>query len=129
MTAPRIMGIMGIVLALLGTAASIAPEWFPFLTRAKAPAPDVYEAIERRVRGGMVLGLGLAFLAIPSLRPWSVSVPTAVFYVVTGALAARIVGLLTDGTHPKQWLWVAVEAGIMLLAALWLWRTGEPPSA
>lgn len=43
-----------------------------------------------------------------------------------GALAARLVGLLVDGAVAKQWLWVAVEAAVMALAALWLWRTGSP---
>jgi hypothetical protein len=43
---------------------------------------------------------------------------------VTGALAARVLGLLVDGTVAKQWLWVAVEAVVMALAALWLWRSG-----
>jgi hypothetical protein len=115
--------IFGIVVALVGVAAAIFPEWFGFLTRATEPTTDLYEAVERRVRGGMVLSVGLMFIAITSLRPWSTSIPLVIFYFMTGALAARLLGLVVDGVTPKQWLLVAVEAAFMTGAALWLWRS------
>lgn len=114
--------IIGGVLSLLGVAAAVFPEGFGPLTGA--PPADVFEAIERRVRGGMLLGVGLCVLAIPALRPWSTSIPTALFYFMAGALAARLFGLIADGAVPKQWLLVAVEAAVMTAAALWLWRSG-----
>ena len=116
--------ILGIVLAILGVVASAFPTWFGPLTGGPDSPTDVYEAIERRVRGGMVLGLGLMFVGITALRPWSASIPLVIFYFMTGALAARLLGLIVDGTVPKQWLLVAVEAGAMTLVALWLWRSG-----
>ncbi len=73
----------------------------------------------------MVLGVGLAFIAVNALRPWSMSIPTMVFYFMAGALAARLLGLLVDGAVPKQWLLVAVEGVVMALAAFWLWRSSE----
>lgn len=120
--------ILGIVLALVGVVAAIFPGWFGPLTGGPEPPVDVFEAVERRVRGGMVLGVGLAFIAVTALRPWSVSIPSAVFYFMTGALAARLVGIIVDGVVPKQWALVAVEAVFMALAALWLWRSsGSAP--
>ena len=120
--------IAGIALALLGVVASVFPTWFEPLTSGPQPPADVYEAIERRVRGGMVLGLGMMFIGITALRPWSTSIPLVIFYFMTGALAARLFGLVVDGMVPKQWLLVAVEAGAMTLAALWLWRSGGSAS-
>lgn len=120
--------IVGILLALLGVAASVFPEWFEPLTGGPEAPSDIHEAIERRVRGGMMLGFGLMFLGITALRPWSVSIPLMVFYFMTGALAARLLGLMVDGTVPRQWLLVAVEAGAMTFAALWLWRSGASMS-
>lgn len=118
--------ILGIVLAVIGVAASVFPDWFGPLTGA--PSADTYETIERRVRGGMVLGGGLILIAVTALRPWSVSVPLAIFYFMVGALAARLLGLIVDGSVPRQWLLVAVEAGAMTLAALWMWRnSGAAP--
>lgn len=116
--------IFGLVLAILGVVATVFPQWFGPLTGGPEPAVDIYEAIERRVRGGMVLGLGLMFVGIPALRPWSTSIPLVIFYFMTGALAARLFGLIVDGMVPGQWLLVAVEAGVMTLVALWLWRSG-----
>ena len=116
--------IFGLVLAILGVVATVFPQWFGPLTGGPEPAVDIYESIERRVRGGMVLGLGLMFVGIPALRPWSTSIPLVIFYFMTGALAARLFGLIVDGMVPRQWLLVAVEAGVMILVALWLWRSG-----
>ena len=116
--------ILGLVLAAVGIMATIFPGWFGPLTRFPNPPVDVFEVIESRVRGGMVLGVGLTFIAVTSLRPWSTSVPSALLYFMTGALVARLLGLIVHGTVPKQWLLVAVETGVMTLAALWLWRSG-----
>lgn len=117
--------IFGIVVSLIGIAAAIFPQWFGPLTGGAEPAADLFAAVERRVRGGMVLGVGLVFLAVPALRPWSVSIPSAIFYWMTGALAARLLGMVVDGAVPRQWMLVAVEVGVMTLAALWLWRFGD----
>ncbi len=115
--------IFGIVLAVLGVVAAVFPTWLGPLSGGPEPPSDVFEAVERRVRGGMLLGVGLSFIAITALRPWSASIPTAIFYFMAGALAARLLGLLVDGVVSKQWLLVAVEAGVMAVAALWLWRS------
>ena len=117
------LNILGIVLAGVGVVAAVFPDWFGLLTGGPEPPVDVFGAIERRVRGGMVFGVGLAFIAVAALRPWSTSIPTAIFYLMVGALAARLFGLLVDGAVPKQWPLVAVEAVAMALAAIWLWRS------
>ncbi len=113
--------IFGIILAVVGVVAALSPALFGRLTGGPELPVDVFEAVERRIRGGMLLGVGLAFIAVTALRPWSVSIPTVIFYFMTGALAARLLGLFLDGAVPKQWLLVAVEAIVMAVAALWLW--------
>lgn len=120
--------IFGLALAGLGVAAAVFPAWFAPLTGAAEPTADLFETVERRVRGGMVLGFGLAFIAVHSLRPWSVSIPSLVFYFMTGALAARLYGMIVDGIVPRQWMLVGVEAVFMALAAFWLWRSSVPPA-
>ena len=115
--------IFGIVLAVVGIAATIFPHWFGPLTGGPEPPVDLFETVERRVRGGMLLGVGLSFIAITAPRPWSVSIPSVVFYFMTGALAARLFGIIVDGAVPRQWMLVGVEALFMAAAAFWLWRS------
>lgn len=114
--------MVGIIVAVLGTVMAAFPGWFEPLTGGPEPAADAFEAVERRVRGGMVLGIGLIFIARTELRPWSVTIASAIFYFTLGALLARVLGLIIEGIHPRQWLLMGVEAGIMTAAALWLWR-------
>ncbi|RMG13191.1 MAG: hypothetical protein D6729_15565, partial [Deltaproteobacteria bacterium] len=57
-------------------------------------------------------------------RPWSTRIPSAIVYFMAGALVSRLFGIVVDGAVPRQWLLVAVETGVMTLAALWLWRAG-----
>ena len=114
--------IVGLIIALVGLLMAVFPDWFGRLAGGQ-PA-DVYEAVERRVRGGMVLGVGLILIAVTALRPWATSIPSAIFYFMAGALAMRLLGMMLDGIVPKQWLWVAVETAVMTLAAAWLWRFG-----
>ena len=93
------------------------PNWFAFITYAAEPTVDLFETVERRVRGGMVLGVGLALVAIPTLRLLWTSIPTGIFYFATGALAARRLGIVVDGAVPKQWRLVGVEPVIMAYGA------------
>ena len=125
MTAFRILGI---ILAVLGVLVTIFPQWFGFLTGGPDPPADMYESIERRVRGGMILGFGLTFIAVTALRPWSISIASLVFYFMLGALISRMYGIVVDGSFPRQWMLVAVEAGFMALAAIWLWRSTSTTS-
>ncbi|MEM7157623.1 MAG: hypothetical protein AAF799_32585 [Myxococcota bacterium] len=114
--------MVGVVMAVLGIVMAAFPGWFGGLTGGPEPAADTFEAIERRVRGGMVLGVGLIFIARTELRPWSVTIASVLFYFMLGALLARVLGLIVDGVVAKQWSLVAIEVGVMALASLWLWR-------
>lgn len=117
--------IVGIVLAVLGAVMAAFPGWFEPLTGGPEPAANTFEAVERRVRGGMALGIGLALLAGTELRPWSMLIASVLFYFMLGALLARILGLVLDGTDARQWMYVAIETFVMTLAALWMWRSSS----
>jgi hypothetical protein len=119
-----LLRILGVGLATLGIVMAAYPHWFGALTGSTEPAVDVFASIERRIRGGMVLGIGLVLIARTTLRPWSTLVPTVALYFVAGALVVRLVGLVVDGDDARQWMWVAGEAFVVALAAVWLWRAG-----
>jgi len=115
--------ILGLVLAVVGVVMTVAPDWFGPLTRTVEPDAALFDVIERRIRGGMLLGVGLAFLARTQLRPWGDTIAVALLYVVLGALVSRVFGLAVDGNESRQWLYVFIEAVILALPAAWLWRS------
>lgn len=112
-----VVRIIGIVLALAGAALAS----FPGVLGGETPE-TTFEAVERRIPWGVVLGLGLALIARTELRPWSLTIATVLFYVTFGVLLTRVLGLQLDGNDSKQWMWVAVEAGVAGLFAAWMWR-------
>ena len=116
---------LGLAFAVLGIVMAVFPGWFGPLTGSTELAADLFAVIERRIRGGMLLGVGLAFVVRTELRPWSDAIATGVLYFMLGALLARVLGLAVDGSQGRQWMLVAVEAGFMALAAAWLWRSGS----
>jgi len=117
--------LLGVVLALVGVVMAVFPSWFGPITGAAEPAADLFATIERRIRGGMLLGVGLIFVARTQLRPWSDTIASVVFYFVFGALLARVFGLMVDGNDGRQWMFVAAESVLMALAAAWLWRSSS----
>lgn len=117
--------VVGVVLAGLGVVMAAFPDWFGALTGGSIPAADAFEAVERRIRGGMLLGLGLLLVAHTELRPWSSTIAASAFYIVFGALLARVFGIMVDGSDSRQWMWVAGESLVIGLAAAWLWRAGS----
>ena len=73
----------------------------------------------------MVLGVGLVLIARTALRPWSVTIASVLFYVLLGALLARVLGLIIEGTDSRQWLYVALEGALIVPPALWLWHSSS----
>lgn len=114
--------IIGILMSVVGIIGSLFPEWLSPITGASEPIDDIHETIERRVRAGMLLGFGLGFALIPSLKPWNRSIPLVIFYFMTGALIARLIGIGIDGSVDRQWVLVGVEIIFMILAAFWLYK-------
>lgn len=119
------LAVVGLVVVGVGALMAVFPGWFGPLTGGSAPPVDTFEAIERRIRGGMVAGVGLVLIARTALRPWSDTIASVLFYVLLGALVARVLGLIVEGTDSRQWLYVALEGGLIILPALWLWRSSS----
>ncbi len=110
----RILGALLVVAGLVLTCA-------PTLVGDPGPAADTFAAIERRIPYGGIAGLGALLVARTALRPWAVTLASFVFWVTTGLLVARCIGLALDGADDqRQWMWVGVEAVIALAAGLYV---------
>lgn len=111
--------IVGVLFAIVGLVLACSPT----LAFDPGPAADTFEAIERRIPWGTLAGVGALLVARTKLRPWRVSIASFVLWVTAGILAARLIGLALDGADSaRQWMWVAVEAALIVLAAAYLAR-------
>lgn len=109
--------ILGGLLAVVGLVLACAPT----LVSDPGPAADTFAAIERRIPYGGLAGLGALLVARTQLRPWTITVASVVLWLTTGLLVARCIGLALDGADDqRQWMWVAVEAVIVLAAGLYM---------
>ena len=119
---------MAVLLVVAGAVLIVAPT----LVHDPGPAPNTFEAIERRIWWGGLAGLGAAVFAYRKPDSWPIAVGWLVLWVVAGFLLARLVGLALDGADDvRQWGWVVAE-GALVAAAYWFvgyWRRRSPSSA
>lgn len=114
MLAVRIVGglllVLGVLLVL-----------DPGLLGMEPVTGDVFAAVERRIPGGGVAGIGTVMLTWQPGAGRLAHLTGAVLWLCMGLLMARFYGIVVDGVHPRQWMWVAVEAAIVAVAAAGLW--------
>ncbi len=103
----------------------------PTLVHTPAPAPDLFEAIERRVRWGLGMSFGALLIVHPWRRPWSVIFAWVVFCGSGGYLIARIIGMAIEGLgSQRQWVYTVVEVVLCVVAAGWVrYRRDAPDRA
>ena len=83
------------------------------------PVPsDPFEAVERRIWWGLIIGVGLVPFFHNELRPWLPTVLAIVSSLLVGILVARLIGILLDGSVLKQWLYVGIE-NVMIAPLVW----------
>jgi hypothetical protein len=104
----------------------------PTLVQDPGPAADTFEAIERRVRWGALVGIGALLIARTQLRPWGITIASFVLWIDLGYLVARCIGLALEGTDSdRQWMWLGIEVVIAVAAGAYLWgkraRPTRPP--
>lgn len=114
MLAVRIVGglllVLGVLLVL-----------DPGLIGMEPVTDDVFAAVERRIPGGGVAGLGAVMLTWQPGVGRLAHLSGFVLWLCLGLLVARFYGIVVDGVHPRQWMWVVVEAAIVAVAGAGLW--------
>ena len=107
--------VVGGVLVFVGVLLATNPE----LISTKAVPADPFEAIERRITWGKLIGLGLVPFFHHQLRPWVPTLAATLSALIVGYLIARLIGILMDGSVAKQWLYVGVELAILAPLVWW----------
>ncbi len=105
---------IGIALIIAGIVLVANPE----LVSNKAIPDNTFEAIERRIWWGLLIGFGCLLMFHHQLQPWVTSLAAASASLMFGLLVARLIGIMLDGSVAKQWLNVGIEL-ILLVPLVW----------
>ena len=105
---------LGLIVLITGIVIVANPE----LITNKAVPVDTFEAIERRIWWGLLIGLGLLLMFNRQWSPWLPTLLISAIALIAGLLTARLIGIALDGSVVKQWYLVLVE---IVIAAPLLW--------
>lgn len=108
-----VLKIIGFVILLIGVVLTYNPE----LISSKPLAESSFEATERRVLWGLLIGAGLLLLLHHQLQPWLLTLAATGFALTFGVLIARLIGVAIDGSSLKQWYWIGAELMILAIFA------------
>lgn len=110
--------VVGLLVLIAGIIIVANPELI-----TKKPVPeDTFEAIERRIWWGLLIGLGLLLIFNQQWSPWLPTLLITAVALLVGLLIARVIGIMLDGPVPKQWLLVLVEVAIAAPLLWWYLR-------
>ncbi|GEA58826.1 DUF4345 family protein [Vibrio comitans] len=107
--------VAGFIVLLLGAVLSYNPE----LVSSKPIPEDTFQAIERRVRWGFVMGIGMLLMFHHQVSPFLLTAAALGMTITIGALISRGIGIVIDGSSPRQWMWVVVELAMVIAFAVW----------
>jgi len=107
--------IIGGVLFIAGVVLVSNPE----LVSNKPVPTDTFEAVERRIWWGLLIGAGVLLFFRRKIQPWLQTLVATIAALVFGLLVARIIGIGLDGSVIKQWIYVGIE--VVILAPLMWW--------
>lgn len=110
-----VLKVVGGALVVVG----VVLAWNPELVSNKSIPSETFEAIERRIPWGKLIGLGLVPFFHQQLRPWQPTIAATLSSLIVGYIVARLIGIALDGAVVKQWQLVGVE--IVILAPLAWW--------
>ena len=110
-----LLRLVGVALIVAGVTLVSNPE----LVSNKPVPSDTFEAIERRIWWGLIIGFGILLLFHHQLQPWLKTIAATGSSLLIGLLIARLIGIMLDGSVAKQWLYVGIE--LVILAPLVWW--------
>lgn len=116
-----LLQLLGLVFIAIGLLISYNPEMI-----INKPIPqDTFQAVERRVWWGLIIGVGILLMFHHQYKPWLLTLAAAGASLTFGILVARFIGIAIDGSVPKQWFWVVVELIIVAAFAFWYFKQRE----
>jgi hypothetical protein len=106
--------ITGVIIIAAGVLLTFKPE----LVNPAASQIAGYELIERRIRWGFLIGIGIFLCFFRHWGNWGLTVWALLAALTYGIIIARLIGSFLDGFFMKQFYWLMIE---MILAAVFSW--------
>lgn len=113
-----IIRLIEVVIIIVGIVLVSNPE----LVCDKPIPDDTFEAVERRIWWGLIIGFGSLLLFHHQLQPWIPTLTATLSSLLFGLLVARLIGIVLDGSVAKQWLNVGIEVIILVPLVWWYLR-------
>lgn len=110
--------ISGVILLIAGLSLAIKPEIFSKFS----PFIDPYQMIEKRVKWGMLIGLGGFLLFHTNWASWGLIATALLTSMTLGIIIARVIGFVLDGFFIKQLYWLLMELVALLIFGFLYWK-------
>lgn len=81
-----------------------------------------YEMIEKRVKWGSLIGLGIFLIYHQQWANWGLTICALLSGLAFGFILARLLGFILDGLFAKQMLWLLIELIVFGVFAFLYWR-------
>jgi len=113
-----VLKILGILLFVAGFLLTLKPDLM-----GKFPASvDAYQMIEKRVRWGLFIGLGLFLTFHSNWNSWGLDITSLLFALTLGIIISRLTGFLMDGFFVQQLWWLLIEFVGLLFFGFLYWK-------
>lgn len=113
-----VLQVVGFIILVLGGILSYNPE----LVSNKPIPEDAFQAVERRVRWGFLMGAGMLLIFHHQITPYLFTIAALGTTLTLGALISRIMGIVLDGSVQRHWMWVIVELVMVIGFGIWYVR-------
>lgn len=109
--------IAGIILVVIGLIMTYKPNLI-----TGSPTTDPYQMIEKRVKWGFTIGLGIFLTFHRDWSSWQLTIIALLISLTLGIVIARLLGFVLDGYFTKQLLWLLIELAALLLFGFLYWK-------
>jgi len=113
-----ILKISAIILIISGFILTCKPD---LISSASAPL-NGYEMIEKRVKWGFLIGLGIFLIFPQQWADWGLTLWALLSALALGIIIARLVGFVLDGLFAKQIQWLLIEMAVLCIFSFLYWR-------
>lgn len=113
-----VLKILGILFFIAGFLLTLKPD----LLGKFSSSIDAYQMIEKRVRWGLLVGLGLFLVFNSNWNSWGLGITALLFAITLGIIISRLTGFVKDGFFIQQLWWLLIELFALLLFGFLYWR-------